>query len=54
MVWYWINLSHATFGIASLGGQVIIAAPIASWCIGKDIKYVLSYYRLKGAEIVKL
>lgn len=51
---YWISLPYATFGITEQDGIVREAAPIAKWCVGKRLDTVLSYYRRKGAEIVRL
>jgi hypothetical protein len=52
MTWCWISLPHATFGIAGTGGKVIIAAPIAQWCVGCDWYGALEYYQRRGAKIV--
>jgi len=46
----WVSLPYATFGIIVRGGQVIEAAPIARWTLGKDERDVAGYYRRKGAK----
>jgi hypothetical protein len=53
MVWYWISLPYATFGVAIANGIVTRAAPIAAWSLGKPAK-VLRYYRRAGARIERL
>lgn len=52
MIWYWIHLPYATFGIAVRDGLVVRAAPIAAWSLGKP--NIIEYYRRKGATIKHL
>jgi hypothetical protein len=44
-------LSYATFGIEEENDVVISSAPITKWTIGKNINFVLNYFRNKGAKI---
>ena len=53
-VWIWVSLSYATFGLAVQAGQVVDAAPIARWTIGKTEVEVADYYRRRGATFVRL
>lgn len=46
-----ISLPHAVFAVETHDGQVIRAAPIARWAIGKPLATVLAYYRKRGANI---
>lgn len=48
--WIWVSLPYATFGLAVKAGQVVDAAPIARWAIGKPESTVAAYYRKRGAE----
>lgn len=52
--WVWVSLPYATFGLRVENGQVVAAAPIARWTIGKSERYVADYYRRKGAVFVRL
>lgn len=52
--WVWVSLPWATFGLATRGGKVVDAAPIARWTIGKSERYVADYYRRRGAQFVRL
>jgi hypothetical protein len=50
---YWIDVKYATFGIVEENGIVVDTAPIAKWCLRKNIKFVLKYYtEKKKANIV--
>jgi hypothetical protein len=49
---YQIDMGYACFGILENEGRVIAAAPIAKWTIGKEIDYVISYYRKKRSLII--
>lgn len=51
---YWINLPYACFGIVVENNKVVRAAPIAKWALGKDIQFVLNFYKKKKAEIKEL
>lgn len=51
LVDYFISQKHATFRIEATNGKITFAAPIASWAKGKDEKYVIDYYKRKGALI---
>ena len=46
-----ISLPYATFGLVVEDGQVVEAAPIAQWAVGKSVEYVIGYYWRKGAFI---
>lgn len=52
--WYWVSLSYATYGIATKGGIVVDAAPIARWMVGKDENYCWAWLRRKGAQVCEL
>jgi hypothetical protein len=54
LMWVWVSLDYATFGIEVRDGVVVDAAPIARWAIGKPEQYVADYYRRKGAKFVPL
>ena len=47
----WVSLPWAAFGLIARDGVVCDAPPIARWCIGKQLKGVLAYYRKRGADI---
>jgi hypothetical protein len=52
---YSIDTGYAYFGIVEENGVAIEAAPIAKWCVGKNIDYVLKYFREnKKANIIKI
>lgn len=44
----------ATFGVRSNSGIIDDAAPIARWCLGKTLDYVMAYYRKRGAIITEI
>ena len=51
---YHIDIGYACFGIEEEDGIVVNAAPIAKWTIGKEIGFVLNYYRFrKKAKIAR-
>jgi hypothetical protein len=52
--WIWISLPYATFLIATRGGVVVDAAPIARWALGKPEQKVADFYRRKGAQFATL
>jgi len=47
---HWVSLPYATFRILTDELQVVAAAPIARWTIGKKKQYVYDYFLRKGAE----
>ena len=50
-----IDSGYAVFGIVcGPDGKIIEVAPIAYWAMGKDIDYVLSYFKRKKAKIIEL
>ena len=44
---YWVDTGYGCFGIIAQNGTVVRAAPMAHWTVGKNIDYVLNYYRTK-------
>lgn len=51
---YWISLPYATFGIFSRDDKTVYAvADIHKWAKGKELSYVLGYFRRKGAIILR-
>jgi len=56
MIWYWVSLPYATFGIAidNLNFKVIKTAPIGKWMIGKDISYIRNWVKSKQGMYVRL
>lgn len=55
MKWLWISCSWATFIIGyDSTGIVKETAPIAKWCVGKNINEVKQHYRKMGAIISPL
>lgn len=50
---YQIKVSYACFGIVAKNGVVVEAAPIAKWTVGKDIQYVLNYYRTRKRAVIE-
>lgn len=54
MVWVWVSLPWATFGLGVRGGVVVEAAPIARWCVGKPEQQVAAYWRGRGARFERL
>jgi hypothetical protein len=51
---YHIDIAYACFGIVEKDGVVVEAAPIAKWTIGKEINFVLEYYKFrKKAKIAQ-
>lgn len=51
---YWIDVGYACFGIIEKDGIVIETAPISKWAKGKDIDYVINYYKRKRAKVIKV
>jgi hypothetical protein len=52
---YYIDIKYACFGIKAKNDIVVEAPPIAKWAIGKDIDFVLEYYKFrKKAKITAL
>lgn len=51
---YWINVQYGCFCIESRGGIVVEAADIAKWTKGKNIDFVLDYFKKKKAEIKEI
>jgi hypothetical protein len=43
MMWLWISLSYATFGLRIIDDRVAEAAPIARWMIGFTVQQVWDY-----------
>jgi len=46
-----ISYQNITFGFLHDSNKVIQSAPVGKWSIGKDIAYVLKYWRRRGADI---
>ena len=46
-----VDVPWACFGIVTQDSIVVEAAPIAGWSHGKDINYVLNYFRRKGGKV---
>lgn len=44
---YWIDTKYACFGLIVDHNVIVDAPPIAKWTIGKDINYVINYYKYK-------
>lgn len=44
-----VDTRYANFGVIydTQTGVVLKTAPIAQWCIGKNIRYVIKYYKNK-------
>ena len=52
---YYIDTSYACFGLIVKDNVISEAPPIAKWTVGKDIKYVINYYRnKKKATVIKI
>lgn len=51
---YQIDTGYACFGISEKDGIVTDAAPIAKWTIGKDINFVLEYFRYRKKAKITL
>lgn len=52
---YYITNKYATYGIIERNGKVYKAAPIATYLIGKDINYALSYLKRRfNSKILKI
>ncbi len=49
---YQITLGPLCFGLEVVKGAVKVAAPVAGWTVGKKWKYVLQYYRNRGAKLL--
>jgi len=45
---YQITLKYACFGLEVENEIIIDAANIAKWTIGKNLKYVINYYKKKN------
>lgn len=54
MSWIWVSLPYATFGIETREGEVVNAAPIARWAMGRPERDVAEFYRRKGAQFARL
>ncbi len=46
-----VSLPYAVFGLISLNGIVVRAAPIAKWTVGKNLHYISNYFISKGGII---
>lgn len=51
---FWISLPYATFGIISLDGIVIAAAPIAQWMVSKTLTDIKPWLLSKKAKVVEI
>lgn len=49
-----VTLPYACFGVVLSGGQVVEAAPIAQWMIGKPFSFVVKWVERKGGWIRRL
>lgn len=47
MIWQ-VTAPHFCAGVVVKGGKCVTAAPILSWAIGKDARYLLRYFSSKG------
>ena len=47
-----VSLPWATFGLLfDEGDRCIEAAPVARWCQGKSLSYLLAYWQRRGAQM---
>jgi len=54
-MWYRIELPYGVFGLREENGIVVESAPMGKWSIGKNIEFVLDYYRTKKkAKVMEL
>ena len=51
---YRIELKYGVFGMLIENNKVVDSAPMGRWTVGKDINYVLNYYKKKGAVITEI
>lgn len=54
MTLYYIDTGYACFGITEEDRVVTEAAPIAQWTVGKDIQFVLEYFKHKKKANIKV
>lgn len=47
-----IELAWACFGFVVSDGVVTKAAPISKWAVGKRGRYVVDYWRSRGAAVI--
>jgi hypothetical protein len=52
--WFYISLSYATYGIRSTNDIVDIAAPIASWMIGKKLSEIKPFLLKNKAKVFEI
>lgn len=52
--WFWISMKHATFGIMSRDGIVVIAPPIAYWMVCQSLTAVKPWLLSKRAKVIEL
>jgi hypothetical protein len=48
---YRVTLSYACYGVVVRDGQIIEAAPIARWSVGKPLAQFAAWVRKKGGKL---
>ena len=53
--WWRVSLPGMTFAVQEdARGVVVRAAPVAAWCVGRRMEWVLGHYRAQSADISAL
>ena len=51
---YQVTSPYFCAGLVTKGGQIVMAAPILRWAIGRTIGYMQNYCQRKGWQIVEV
>jgi hypothetical protein len=46
-----VNLSYACAGVVVQGNRIVRAAPILGWSVGKQVRDLVDWARMKGGEV---